>query len=374
MNTDVAAIDDEIDLLPAADLAALEAAFVRRSQPTSNPADDQATRLRSLMSADPAPRPQSPRLPSDTRAPARNPARCARIVAIASGKGGVGKTNVAVNLAIALASRNLRVTLLDADLGTANADVLCGIMPAARLDHVIAPGGLPWADGARRAMRDIAIAAPGGFTLVPGSVGLARMADLSRAEQRDLLGGLAELERDADIIIVDTAAGVGRSVTGFLEAADLSLVVSTPEPTAIADAYALIKCVVMNRSEHWGGAAIASPSTSSLAVVLNQVTGPDEARAVHARLRAVCARFLGLDLPTLGWIAQDLRVPEAVRSRVPLLLRTPQTPASLNLRALAGSVLQHLAVQAPAAPPAQGSNAPSRLSGGLARLLRISGR
>jgi flagellar biosynthesis protein FlhG len=315
----------------------------------AGPGDDQATRLRSLMNAEPvgvieapapAPRPQW----RDDRTAALAAARTAAVVAIASGKGGVGKTNISVNLAIALAAKGLRVTLLDADLGTANADVLCGVHPAARLDHVLAPGRLDYQDAGRRTIRDIAIDAPGGFRLVPGSAGIARMADLDAFERRWLVAALIELAADADVLLIDAAAGVGAGVTTLLEAADLGVVVATPEPTAVADAYALIKCLSL------GARAGQAPLDERLALVVNQAASPLEAFATHARLAGVCRRFLALDLPMLGFVAHDVRVGEAVRAQRPLLLRSPAAAAARGVVELAGAVTNILGLQLPTGP------------------------
>jgi flagellar biosynthesis protein FlhG len=311
---------------------------------------DQATRLRAMAqsTAAPAPhgQPHAPVPPATARHRSRaapgppRPGRHARLLAIASGKGGVGKTNLAVNLAIAIAALGPRVTLLDADLGTANADVLCGLMPGARLEHVFrAPpscGATPRPSAPLerpgRSIADIAVEAPGGFRLVPGSAGVARMADLDAAERDRLIDAIDDLERAADAVVIDTAAGIGPSVLDFLRAADLALVVTTPEPTAIADAYALIKCL------HAGHDA---PADLRLGLVVNQ-SRADEARAVHARIAAVCARFLGLSLPFAGSVAQDLQVATAVRRRTPLLLHAPSSPASRDIRCLARAVTQQI--------------------------------
>lgn len=256
-------------------------------------------------------------------------------IAVASGKGGVGKTNVAVNLAVGLAAAGYRATLLDADLGTANADVICGVSPVARLDHVIGPGGLGVHDGARRTIRDILVDAPGGFRLVPGSAGIARMADLTTQERRHLLDLMSELSRDTDVLVIDTAAGVGRAVTSLVNSADMCVVVCTPEPTAVTDAYALIKCAIAGEHSH-------SCDSNRFQLVINQVEDAAEARRVHARIRAVCDRFLGIDMPMLGWIAQDVRVCEAVRARIPLLVRSPQAEASRNISALCATIAQQV--------------------------------
>ena len=415
-NPALASIDAELD---ERHLAALES-----SLRAANPRDDQATRLRALIDDQPtravALRPlgasepcelggrlqplvgsehDSPAPWADARIPAKHqhtphwssptptPRTHTPILTIASGKGGVGKSNLSVNLAIALARRGLRITLLDADLGTANADLLCGLSPSARLDHVLAPGGLPWQDAAHRTICDIAIDAPGGFKLVPGASGVSRLSDLTLSEQRTLITALHQLEHDCDLLLIDAAAGVGRAVTSLMHAADLSLIVTTPEPTALADAYALAKCAVLGSNgpggtgvppvlasrsatptraevqEQWGSNL---PISSRLNLIINQSRDPLEAFAVHARFNAVAERFLGASIPMLGFIAQDLHVPQAVRARKPLLLHTPDAPAALNICDLAASIINRLGVQ-PQSTPAAPLSAPHR---GISTLVR----
>lgn len=368
-------IEIEIDEQVLADFLARSGAL--NSGPASdapeqpvNRADDQATRLRRLMQTAEAPAKSQTLAPAPEFVPSSDPfsapaprwtdrnhvlaaARNARIVAVASGKGGVGKSNIAVNLAIALASRGLRVTLLDADLGTANADVLCGIRPSARLEHVLGPRGLAYSDIAARSICDIRIPAPGGFSLVPGSAGISRMADLSASERRWLVGAIVELAAEADIILIDAAAGVGSSVTALVHAADASIVVTTPEPTAMTDAYALIKCLVAEDLESGERDSVRD----RLSIVVNNVRDANEAFATHARLSAVCDRFLGGPVAMLGHVAQDLRVSEAVRAQIPLLVRTPSTPAAINIQQLATGLVHALGLnptQRAAARPARG--------------------
>jgi len=328
----------DTDVQQALDLAAAAAAKV----------DDQATRLRRLVelsTGEPAvAEPTTPfrHAPAEaSQTPART--RLAKVIAIASGKGGVGKTNFAVNLSIALAQRGLRVVLIDADLGTANVDVLCGLNPAARLNHVIT--AMPVHDGARRSASDILIDAPGGFRLLPGAAGVSRMADLTTAQQHRLLEIVGELERDADVLIVDTAAGVGRSVTSLVESADMGIVVTTPEPTAIADAYALVKCLILAESGQW-----QTEQAARLRLVVNQAGQAGEAAAVHGRLRAVCERFLGVPIQMLGEIAQDLRVAQSVRARRPFLLHAPDCPAARHVVALAENIIHQLGLKRQFAP------------------------
>ncbi|MFG0285029.1 MAG: P-loop NTPase [Phycisphaerales bacterium JB039] len=286
------------------------------------PSIDQASRLRDLVSA-------------GDEAVARRSA--APVVAIASGKGGVGKTTCAVNLSIALAQMGLQVTLVDADLGMANADVICGASPRWRLQHV-ASGDPHDARSAAERMRRIAIDAPGGFRLVPGAVGVARLAALTPADRDALLAGLAGLDRVSDIVLVDTGAGLGPAVLTMMGAADYGLIVCTTEPAAIADAYALIKTLVTERTMPMAG----------LGLVVNQVARQSGAEATHRRIAAVCGRFLDYPLPLVGWVRDDERMRTAVRRRRPLLLDTPRSRAARDLGRLARRVREQ-AGQRPAA-------------------------
>lgn len=292
---------------------------------------DQATALRALV--------ESSNVPSRSALTRR-----AVVIAIASGKGGVGKTSIAVNLSIALHELGCRTTLVDADPGMANADVLCGLSPAKRLEAVVLSSG-----HSSRTMSQIAIEAPGGFRLVPGAVGVARMAELPREDRAAILSGLADLERDSDIVIIDNGAGLGPSVLSFLNAADLSVIVATPEPPSIADAYALIKCALAQQDAdrfadraHRGVAP--APATPPMTMLVNQAADAREASAVHARVAAVCARFLSYPLPMVGAIAQDPRVAAAVRERRPFLLGAPRSPASRDIRAVAGALVRQLRI------------------------------
>ncbi|MFN7021962.1 MAG: hypothetical protein ACK4WH_11630, partial [Phycisphaerales bacterium] len=238
-----------------------------------------------------------------------------------------------------------------------------------RLDHILPPGGLDVHDGARRTLRDIVVDAPGGFRLIPGSAGVSRMADLGVADRRRLFGWLGEIEDQSDILLIDTAAGVGQSVTAFLDAADICLVVTTPEPTAITDAYALVKCAASTDSralQFLGGRA---PHRPVFRFVVNQCEDEHEARRVFARLRAVCARFLGVEVALAGWLAQDVRVAEAVRARQLFWLRSRGCPASANISALAASLTQDVG---PPSPRPASPNPPRRVASGLRRFLGLT--
>lgn len=253
---------------------------------------DQATSLRSLAAARPR----------------------ASVIAITSGKGGVGKSNIAVNLAIRLAAANKRVVLLDADLGLANADVLCNVDLPYNLAHVIAR---------KKEMSEVMCNAPGGFRMIGGASGLARMADLTDYDRQRVIDALTELEASADIILIDTGAGINPTVLQFTRHADHVLVVTTPEPTSITDAYAAIKVVTRDGGDR------------RVSLLVNQVGSSQEARAVYERIARVARNFLGVTVLDAGHCVSDEHVPLAVRRRTPFVLGSPRCPASQCVAQLA---------------------------------------
>ncbi len=236
------------------------------------------------------------------------------VYAITSGKGGVGKSNLAVNLAMQFASAGKDVVVLDADLGLANCDVLCNIDVPFNLSHVVA---------GRKSLRDVMVPAPGGFRLIAGASGLARMADLGDYERRQIIESLAGLEEQADIILIDTGAGISPNVLAFARAADHVLVITTPEPTAITDAYAVVK--VLSRDGIDRG----------IGLLVNQVRSVQEGRLVYDRIARVCRQFLSVSLADAGYMSLDENVSAAVRRRMPFALAFPRCPASLCVAQLA---------------------------------------
>jgi len=237
-----------------------------------------------------------------------------RTIAITSGKGGVGKSNVALNLAILLAGAGNRVALVDADMGLANLDLLVGVDVRANLSHVLA--------GSRR-LTEVIVDLPCGVQFVPGASGLARLADLSEFQRAGLVKQLATLESDNDVIVVDTGAGIGPDVLTFALAADIVLVVTAPEPTAITDGYAVIKLL----SQHgYGG---------QTSVLVNMVSGRHEARGTYQRISTVARQFLSAKVLDAGYVLTDPKVREAVKKREPFVLAYPRCPASRCLAALA---------------------------------------
>ena len=250
----------------------------------------------------------------------------ARILAITSGKGGVGKTSTSVNLAIALAARGARVILLDADLGLANVEVLMGLNSLYNIEHVI--------EGERK-MRDIIVNGPGGIQLVPGSSGLAKVADLTQQGRANLLAGLHELQEDADFILIDTMAGIGRNVIAFALAADDVLLVTTPEPSSIVDAYAMLKTIYANRED------------AVIRLLINQAASPAQANAVAAKLTNVATQYLGRNLGYLGALPRDPHVSQAVMQSKPYTLLYPNAPVTKAIHDLAARLLHQQTTQEP---------------------------
>jgi len=284
---------------------------------------DQATHLRSLMREQNTASSSPPLGISD-------PPKRASVIAITSGKGGVGKTNISVNLAIKLASAGKEVVLLDADLGLANADVICNIDLPANLSHVIAR---------RKDLSDVLVKAPGGFSLVGGASGLARMADLTDADRQRIVQAMAMLEERADVILIDTGAGISPNVLAFTRAADHVLIVTTPEPTAITDAYAVVKVISRADKAH----PYPEQGERRISLLVNQARNANEARVVHERIAKVARQFLGVSLFDAGFIPDDEQVSSAVRKRTPFVLANPKCPAAQALSQLAVRLEQGVA-------------------------------
>lgn len=279
---------------------------------------DQASRLRAMAQTAARPgRAEDRGAVSGSRGPGK-------VIAVGSGKGGVGKTSLAVNLAIALGRTGRRVTLVDADLGTANVDVVCGISPARRLDAAFADA----ARGMSMPLGRLVVETPLGFRLLPGAAGVARAADATGEQRRRLVDGIHELRSDNDFVIVDVGAGVGAATRCLMLAADRPLVVATPEPASIADAYALVKCLHFDCQGHGFDPFL----------VVNQTGSVREGQEVHTRLQSVTRRFLHLDLPLLGVVAWDRDMVLAARTRRPLLSTKGRSAARKDFHRLAGDL------------------------------------
>ena len=249
-----------------------------------------------------------------------------QVLAVTSGKGGVGKTNISINLALALAERDKAVTLMDADLGLANIDVLLNLRPLHNLSHVI-EGDC--------ALKDILITGPGGIRIIPAASGIKMMNQLNSAQHAGLVHAFDDLEESTDVLIVDTSAGISDSVVRFCSAAQEVLVVVCNDPASIADAYALIKTLHRDYRIH------------RFQVVVNNVETDAEGCALFERLCSVTEQFLDVVLNLMGIIPKDDNILRAVRQRRPFYLTYPASKAINSFKKLAAEVdKQNRAVRA----------------------------
>ena len=285
------------------------------SERTTNVTKRRARAGKNARSGVKTPRAQSGRRAAEAPPEAR-PRR--RVLAVTSGKGGVGKTNIVTNLAIALARQGARVLVLDGDLGLANVDLLLGIAPQYDLQDMIL--------GDRR-LEDIVLEGPEGIRVVPASSGVEELANLDEYRTECLLRSLSAIEQDVDLILIDAPSGIGTHAVAFSQAADEILVVTTPEPTSFSDAYAMIK-VLSQR-----------PLKCVPGLLVNQANSENEALEVSKRVQSVAKRFLNLEIPYLGFILADESVGKSVVRQEPFLTTYPYSPASSCILRLARRVL-----------------------------------
>ena len=239
------------------------------------------------------------------------------VLAVASGKGGVGKTNVAANLAVALALLGRKVALLDADFGLGNVDVLLGLAPDFHIGHLLS---------GEKSLDDIAVAGPSGVQIVPGSSGLRALTVLSAVQRQRLMAMLSRLRRTVDFLVVDTASGISENVIDTVLMADRVLLVTNLEPAAVVDAYATAKVVT------------ASSPKAEIGVVVNRVSDAHEAGLAFRQLDVAAAKFLGRPLRFYGFIVNDPTVQQATLSQHAVVDEAPQAPASRCFRILAARI------------------------------------
>lgn len=243
--------------------------------------------------------------------------RPVKVIAVTGGKGGVGKTSVTVNLAMALAEQGHSVMLMDADLGLANIDVMLGLKPEKNLSHVLSgEADLP----------DVIVEGPGGIQIVPASSGTQAMSQLSPAEHAGLIRAFSQIGQKIDYLIIDTAAGISDTVISFTQASQDILFVVCDEPTSITDAYALMK--VLNKEYR----------LDRFRVLANQVRSPAEGREVFQRLARVAERFLDVTLDYVGNVPFDEHLRKAIKKQRAVLEVFPRSPAAMALRQLAKKV------------------------------------
>lgn len=252
--------------------------------------------------------------------------RPVQVISVTSGKGGVGKTNVVANLALALARQGKRIVVLDADLGLGNLDVLLGLVPRWTIEHVIS--------GAKR-LSDILLDGPEGIKILPASSGLPLLTALTETQQLVLQEEIEGLTQSFDLLLIDTAAGISPNVTFFAGAAHEIIIVVSPEPTSLTDAYALMKVLSRQYRER------------RFRVLVNMARNQREAAQVFQKLDVAADRFLHIALESMGCIPLDDYVPLAVTQQRAVIDLFPQAPASREFGRLASAVVKWAPVSMP---------------------------
>ncbi|MBP5151910.1 MAG: MinD/ParA family protein, partial [Lachnospiraceae bacterium] len=252
------------------------------------------------------------------------PRPVARVITVTSGKGGVGKSNTSLNLAIQFRKMGQRVIILDADFGLANIEVMFGAVPKHNLADLIYQGV---------SIKDIITWGPMEVGFISGGSGIASMSNLHRDHLTYIIQNLAQLDAITDIIIVDTGAGISDAVLEFLVASGEILVVTTPEPTSITDSYSLIKALARHKR--------FSTENSQIKVIANKVENSAEGQALYNKLNAVVARYLKLPLNYLGAVPEDNLLTKAVMQQTPVSIQSPNAKSSLAYEAIARALMNN---------------------------------
>ena len=247
--------------------------------------------------------------------------RTARVITVTSGKGGVGKSSISVNLAIALSQMGKRVVVLDADFGLANVEIMLGIRPRYNLADLMFRG---------KSMTDIITYGPEQVGFISGGSGIEEMSNLTREQVFHLIHKLSELDRLADIIIVDTGAGIGSTVLEFVAASAEVLLVTTPEPTSITDAYALLKSL--------NSCSSYSPGQTVVKMIANQVRNHGDADELFKKIGVVVNKFLDIKIEYLGAVPYDANMSRAVIRQEPIILAAPRSMTAYSLSGIAGKL------------------------------------
>ncbi|MGN0156444.1 MAG: MinD/ParA family protein [Lachnospiraceae bacterium] len=266
---------------------------------------DQAEQLRNIIKANNAPsRPM------------------ARVITVTSGKGGVGKSNTAINLAIWFRKMGQRVIILDADFGLANIEIMFGTVPKHNLCDLIYQG---------KNIKDIITWGPGDVGFISGGSGIVGLSNLSRDYLVYIIQNLAQLDAIADVIIIDTGAGISEAVLEFLVASGEILLVTTPEPTSITDSYSLLKA--LNRHPRF------SREESKIKVIANRVEKPEDGQALFNKLNVVVTRYLKLPITYLGAVPKDEKLADAVMQQMPVSLQNPTAKSSRSYEMIAAKLM-----------------------------------
>ena len=247
------------------------------------------------------------------------------VLAITSGKGGVGKTNIAANLSVCMAAENQRVILMDADLGLGNLDVLMNIQSRYNLSHVVS---------GNRTLEEITQVGPNGVEVLCGGSGIETLANLGQFQRQRLLEEMQGLENRSDVILIDTGAGIHSTVISFCLAADHTLVVTTPEPTAITDAYAMIKVLA------------AKNYTGRISLLVNMAQSLMEGKKVYRQIADVASRFLNVGVYEAGVFCRDENLVQAVRRRELVVQAFPKANISRAFRVISNRLTKNVKIRA----------------------------
>lgn len=242
----------------------------------------------------------------------------ARVITVTSGKGGVGKSNVSVNLAIQLSRLNKRVVVLDADFGLANIEVMLGVRPQYNLADMMFKG---------KSLDEIICKGPENIGFISGGSGLREMTNLNHDQLQSLVHRMYELDHIADVIIIDTGAGISETVIDLVLSSTEVLLVATPEPTSITDAYALLKTLCRHQDFHREDMLVR--------MVANRTRGYDEGKELFDKLNAVVTKFLNMEMSYLGYIPFDEKLPKAIMKQQPVSIAFPNAQASRAIMDLA---------------------------------------
>lgn len=267
---------------------------------------DQAEKLRNLVQKEKIVKQESK---SDSSKP--------RIVTVTSGKGGVGKSNFVVNAAIALQKMGKKVLIIDADMGMGNDDVLMGFLPKFNVYDIIFDN---------KPIEEVVIEGTFGVKLLPGGTGISKFEEVTEAQRESFINKLSELN-DIDYIIIDTGAGVNRSVLGFIACSEELILITTPEPTSLTDAYSLIKTV-----NHF-------KLKDSAQILINKALDAEEGEATYNKFNNVVKKFLNINLEYLGHMSEDKKLIKAVRSQEPFLISYPNSAVAKDVEYLAKKII-----------------------------------
>ncbi|MCL2665116.1 MAG: MinD/ParA family protein [Defluviitaleaceae bacterium] len=292
---------------------------------------DQAKRLRDLVE-------QRSRLAEETAKTVN-----ARVMTVTSGKGGVGKSNFTVNLAVQLSKKQKRVVIIDADFGLANIEVLLGVSPSFTFKDIMTGTA-----EIEEALSD----GPMGIKFLSGGSGLAALTDVNDRQITELLNNFVKLDAVADFILIDTGAGISKHVVDFIRASKEAVIITTSDPTSMTDAYAVIKSAVETEGEK-----------PDFKVVVNRVYNPSEGREAFDKLRRVCEQFMGINIESLGNIPYDPYMIKAVKRQEPVSICFPNSDSSRCIEAISSKLLADV----PAAEP-------SGIRGFMGKLMGIMGR